>query len=173
MEGVAQFTAVPGWGGVGMGVTALAAALIASLQPTPVRWALVWIAEAVLSLAIAGWAMIRKAGRSETSLMARPGRKFAMSFIPALMVGGLLTLALMQAELWRLLAGVWLLLYGLAVVNGGIHSVRVVPAMGFSFLLLGAAALFSPQSWADAYMAAGFGGVHIGFGVLIARRYGG
>jgi hypothetical protein len=173
MEGVAQFTAVPGWGGVAMGATALAAAAVASTQPTPIRWAAVWIAEAFVSLTIAGVAMTRKAGRAETSLMSRPGRKFAISFIPALTAGGLLTLALMRAEMWGLLTGVWLLLYGLAVFNGGIHSVKAVPAMGVSFSLLGTAALFSPESWANAYMAAGFGGLHIGFGVLIARRYGG
>ena len=143
------------------------------MQASAERWAWVWLAEAFLSLAIAGAAMIRKASRSETSLLSRPGRKFAMSFIPALLAGALLTLALIRAEQWHLLAGTWLLLYGLAVINGGAHSVKAVPAMGLSFAVLGAAALFSPQSWGDAYMAAGFGGVHIGFGVVIARRYGG
>jgi len=173
MEGVSEFTAVPGWGGVVMGVTAVAAAVVARMQPSSERWGWVWIAEAFLSLAIAGAAMIRKASRSETSLLSRPGRKFAMSFIPALLAGALLTLALIRAEQWGLLPGTWLLIYGLAVFSGGAHSVRAIPAMGVSFVILGTAALFSPQSWGDAYMAAGFGGVHIGFGVVIARRYGG
>jgi hypothetical protein len=173
MEGAAAFTAVPGWGGVVMGVTAVGAAWIAHRQPAPAAWLTVWLCELALSFAIAGGAMIRKATRGGKPLLSKPGRKFAMSFLPALAAGGLLTVALVQAGFMRLLPGCWLLLYGTAIVNGGMFSVRVVPAMGVGFLICGAAAVFAPAAGGDYFMAAGFGGLHIVFGLIIARRFGG
>jgi len=173
MEQATHFTAVPGWGGVGIGLTALAAAWLAARQPSTERWLLVWIVEAALSFSIAGWAMARKARRAGTALLSRPGRKFALSFSPALVAGGFLTGALHQAGLHRLLPGAWLLLYGAAVASGGAFSVRIVPALGFSFIACGAAALMAPASWSNWFMAAGFGGLHVVFGAIIARRYGG
>jgi len=90
-----------------------------------------------------------------------------------MIAGGFLTLALWRAEAFPLLAGSWLLIYGTAVVTGGAFSVRIVPVMGLSFMALGAAMLFAPASLADFVLALGFGGLHVAFGVLIARRYGG
>ena len=67
----------------------------------------------------------------------------------------------------------WLLLYGTAVACGGAYSVRPVPLLGLLFMALGAAAFGSPESWGTAYLAAGFGGLHIAFGLVIAKRHGG
>ena len=173
MEGAASFTAVPGWGGVIMGVTALGAAALASRQPTPDRWLAVWLLEALLSLAVAGWAMNRKASTAGTPLMSKPGRRFALSFSPPMLAGALLTAAFARAGLYQLLPGTWLLLYGTAVVNGGAFSVKVVPTLGLGFMVCGAFALLGPPAWGDLCMAAGFGGLHIMFGLIIARRYGG
>ncbi|MBI1789012.1 MAG: hypothetical protein HYR60_15890 [Acidobacteria bacterium] len=173
MEGAASFTAVPGWAGVVSGITALGAAWAASRQMTPGGWLAVWLAEALLSVAVCGWQMNRKASAAGTPLLSKPGRKFATSFAPAMVVGALLTVVLYRAGLTGLLPGVWLLLYGTAVVNGGAFSVRVVPAMGLCFMLCGTGALFAPAEWGNWFMAAGFGGLHIGFGAVIARRYGG
>jgi hypothetical protein len=173
MERAGPFTAVPGWGGVGMGFTALIAAGIAGLQPTTERWLLVWLAEGWLAFAIGGLAMVRKAASSDTPLTSRPGRRFVLAYAPPIAVGGLLTIALYRAGLTGLLPAVWLLLYGTGVVTGGAMSVPIVPVMGACFLALGTAALFVPASWGNILMAVGFGGLHIGFGAWIARRYGG
>jgi hypothetical protein len=88
-------------------------------------------------------------------------------------VGALLTIALVRGGLLSALPGTWLLLYGAAVVTGGAYSVRIVPLMGAGFIALGGAALFAPASWGDAFMAAGFGALHIIFGLVIWRKYGG
>jgi hypothetical protein len=45
--------------------------------------------------------------------------------------------------------------------------------MGACFMLTGAAALFSPLAWGNLFMAAGFSGLHIAFGLWIARKHGG
>ena len=173
MERAGAFTAVPGWGGVGMGVTALVAALIASFQPTVERWMLTWVAEGWLAFAIGGVAMVRKAAAGETPISSKPGRRFVLAYTPPILVGAVLTVALYRAGLTSLLPGSWLLLYGAAVVTGGALSVPVVPVMGACFMALGGVALFAPPGWENLLMAIGFGGIHIGFGVWIARRYGG
>jgi hypothetical protein len=173
MERAGEFTAVPGWGGVAMGVTALVAAFFASRQVTAERWLSIWLIEAFVAVAIAAPAAVTKAHRANAKLLSGPGRKFLLSFAPPIVVGGLLTYALSHAGLHALLPGVWMLLYGTGIVTAGAFSVRVVPIMGLCLMLLGAAALFVPRGIGDLFMAFGFGFVQIGFGLWIARRYGG
>jgi hypothetical protein len=173
MERAAEFTAVPGWGGMAMGITALAAAFFASRQTTPRAWLAVWLIEAFVAVSIAAPAAATKAHRANSRLFSGPGRKFLLSFAPPIVVGGLLTFVLFQAGAIATLPGVWLLLYGTAVVTGGAFSVRVVPVMGLCLMALGATALLAPAAWGDALMAVGFGVLQIFFGAWIARYYGG
>jgi hypothetical protein len=173
MERASAFTAVPGWGQFAIGVTALFATLVASQQNSFEAWLAIWLAEAVISLAIAGWTMYRKARASATPLLSQPGRKLVINFSPPMFVGALLTVVFYRAGLSGMLPGLWLLLYGTGIVTGGAFSVRPVPVMGLCFMLVGAGALFCPPAWGNAFMAAGFGALHIIFGLHIARRYGG
>src|SRR6266571_503876 len=158
MERAGSFTSVPGWGMVVVGGTALAA---------------VWLGEAVLAVVGGGAALVQKARAAKDPLLSGPGGRFGLSFLPPLVVGALLTIALYQAQLFALMPGTWLLLYGTAVATAGAFSVRVVPLMGACFMVLGAAALFTPFRWWPWFMAAGFGGLNIAFGLIIARRHGG
>jgi hypothetical protein len=173
MERAAEFTAVPGWGGIAMGITALAAAFFASRQTTPRAWLAVWLVEAFVAVSIAAPAAATKAHRANSRRFSGPGRKFLLSFAPPIVVGGLLTFVLFHAGAIATLPGVWLLLYGTAVVTGGAFSVRVVPVMGLCLMALGAAALLAPAAWGDALMAVGFGVLQIFFGAWIAKYYGG
>ena len=173
MEQAGSFTAVPGWGAVAMGVSALASAWIAARQVTPEGWLATWLAEAGIALVIAAVTMVPKARRVGLSLLSGPGRRFVLSFAPPLAAGAALTPVLFASGHAGVLPGAWLLLYGTGVVTGGAFSVRIVPVMGLAFMALGALALFLPAPWHDAAMAAGFGLLHIGFGLLIARRHGG
>ena len=173
MESATAFTAVPGWGQVAIGVTALFAALVASQQKTLGAWLAVWMVEAATSACIAGWTMYRKARGSDTPLLSRPGRKLIINLSPPMVVGALLTVVFYRAGLTAQLPGLWLLLYGTGIVTGGAFSVRPVPVMGLCFMFLGAGALFLPAGWGDALMAAGFGLLHVIFGLHIARNYGG
>jgi hypothetical protein len=173
MERASSFTAVPGWGQVAIGVTALAATYLAAHQSTAQGWLGTWLAEAVIALLIAGWLMDRKARALGEPLLSGPGRKVAFSLSPPLVVGALLTVVLFRAGLTEAIPGMWLLLYGTGVVTGGMFSVSIVPVMGICFMVLGAATLFAPAAWGNWLMAAGFGGLHIVFGTIIARKYGG
>ena len=173
MERASAFTAVPGWGQVAIGLSAIAASYLAAHQSTARAWLGVWLAEAIISLLIAGWLMDRKARALHVPLFSGPGRKVAFSLSPPIVVGTLLTVVLFRAGLVNVIPGMWLLLYGTGVVTGGMFSVSVVPVMGVCFMLLGAAGLFTPAAFRNWLMAAGFGGLHIIFGAIIARRYGG
>lgn len=173
MERSQSFTAVSGLGGVLMGAIALAASLVAVRATSTLAWVAIWMGAAVLSFGVALLAMVRKARSAGEALLAGAGRKFTWNLIPPLLVGGLLTFALTGAGAARLLPGTWLLLYGTGVVTGGAFSVRVVPLMGLAFMLSGALALFAPEGWENLIMAAGFGGLHIVFGIVIWRRHGG
>ena len=174
MESAGSFTAVPGAGQVWIGVTALAAAWAATRLHTLDRnWLALWMVEAVVAIGIAAVAMTRKARRNGQPLWSGPARKFVLSFVPPLAVGALLTLVLEQAGATTAIPAMWLLMYGTAVVTGGAFSVGIVPVMGLCFLVLGTLAALTPAGWADLYMAAGFGGLHLVFGTIIARRHGG
>ena len=173
MERAGSFTAVPGAGGVFMGATAMAAGWIAASQPGATRWLLVWLAEACLALAIGIVAAARKAARARIPLFSAPGRKFIAGFLPSMAAGALLTFVLFREQAIAVLPGVWLLLYGAGVVSGGAASVRIVPFMGACFMALGCVALLAPPGWGNPLLAAGFGGLHILFGVIISVKYGG
>ena len=173
MERAGSFTAVPGWGGVAMGLTALGAAAIAAQQRTPRAWLTTWLVEALVACFIASWAVAAKSRAAQMPLFAGPGRKFALAFAPPIAAAALLTAVLFREGMRGDLPGTWLLLYGTAVVTAGTFSIRLVPLMGLCFMILGAVAMFSPAAWGDAFMAAGFGGLQILFGAIIARRHGG
>ena len=172
MERSSAFTATSGGGQILMGTTAIAAAAIAARQPTPGKWLAVWIAEAAFAVTIALVAMSRKARRAGLPLTSGPGRKFALGFLPCLVVAILLTIAFAHLGLTPLMPALWLLLYGAGVITGGAFSIPLLPAMGTSFLAVGTLTLFIPAR-GDAFMALGFGGLHILFGFLIARKHGG
>ncbi|HJQ19063.1 MAG TPA: hypothetical protein VJ867_01870 [Gemmatimonadaceae bacterium] len=173
MEAAGTFTAVSGWGQVAIGITAILAALLAAREPAPSDWVLVWAAEAILALLISVWFMYSKAKHASLPLLTGSARKLLFSFTPVFVVGMVITFACVKRELAALLPGVWMLLYGTAVVAAGAFSVRIVPVMGASFILLGAVALFAPLSWSTGLMILGFGVLHIVFGLVIARRHGG
>jgi hypothetical protein len=173
MERAGAVTAISGWGEVVIGLTALPAGWLASRQSTPAGWVAVWVAEAALSLVIAAWFIAAKGRAKQLPLLTEPVRKLVLSFSPPMLVGAALTALFVERGLVSLLPGIWLLLYGAGVVTAGTFSVRIVPVMGAAFMALGGMALFAPESWGAWLMLAGFGGLHILFGLLIARRHGG
>lgn len=173
MERASSFTAVPGWGMVGMGITALIAAWITSYRTHLNEWMLIWLIEAAVAIGIGSISMIYKAKRVNDSLFSRKGWRFLLNLFVPIGVGIPITIVLYQHDFIHCLPGLWLLLYGTGVVTGGAFSVRVIPIMGFCFILLGVFALFAPPAWGNIFLALGFGVSHILFGLIVAKRYGG
>jgi hypothetical protein len=174
MSRATEFTAIPGWGGVLMGLTALVAAAVSGPPDGSLRWVLVWFADAGVAAAIALVTMTMKARRTGAPLSSTaPAYRFALAYLPPLVAGMVLTPVFATLGLVARLPGCWLLLYGTALATGGAFSVRVVPLMGLCFMALGVMAFAAPAWWGHWFMAAGFGGLHIGFGLIIARRFGG
>jgi hypothetical protein len=173
MARAASFTAVPGWGTVLMGLSALGAAALAAAQSTSTAWLLIWLLEAAIAVVIGVAAMVLKARALRTPLLRGAGARFLFGFAPPLAAAVILTAFLYSREMMAAMPGTWLLLYGAAVMTGGAFSVRLVPLMGSSFMLAGALAFLAPAAWGDVFMAAAFGGLNVVFGVIIALRYGG
>jgi hypothetical protein len=173
MESAGSFTAVPGNGGVLMGAVALGAALLAGGTIGTQSWLAIWLAAAVVALAIGVIFAGRKAHAVKMPLLTGPGLKFVRGLVPPMAAGAILTAALYQAHVVAPIPGTWMLLYGTGVMTGGAASVRVVPIMGICFIALGTAALFAPLGWGNGLLAAGFGGLHILFGTIITVKYGG
>ncbi len=172
MERASSFTAVPGWGGVVIGISALLAGMAALRLPLRQQF-FVWLAEAAAAGVVATTFVRWKSKRISAPLKSKPARRALLSFMPPLLAGAILTGVLLRLDQVSTIAGMWLLLYGVAVVTGGAFSVRIVPVMGICFMLFGGLALLSPAAWQNAWLMGGFGGIHIVFGFLIARRHGG
>lgn len=172
MERSSTFTAVPGLGGAGMGVIGLAAASIAQGRSAE-EWLVVWLVAAAVAVGIGVTAMWRKAVRSGAPLTGAIGQRFALGMAAPLVAGTAITYALWRASDYAVMAPTWLLLYGVAVVIGGMFSVPVVRALGVCLMATGIAAIATPADWSNGWLAAGFGGLQIVFGIRIARHHGG
>jgi hypothetical protein len=173
MERSAAFTAISGWGYIFLGLTACAAAWLAAHQTSSFAWLRVWLAEGILAVATGLISCTWKANRRGLPLFSGPARKVALSLAPPLVAGAFLTFTLFRAGLPSALSPAWLLLYGAGIITGGAFSVAILPIMGLCFMLLGGLAALAPAAWGDWFLALGFGGLHLVFGLVIARRHGG
>lgn len=169
MERAVSFTALPGWGVILMGATALLALVAVSGARSAEEWFLMWMGEAVVAALVGFGALVRRSRADGVSLFRGNGGRFLFGMGPPLLAGGILGIALQAAGHTSMLPGAWLLMYGTALIAGGQFSVRLVSYMGASFMGLGVLALCAPASWGDVFMGVGFGGLHVFFGVCIRR----
>ncbi len=173
---------IPGRGMAVIGLLALAA-VAANFRFTGAPWdiappgetALVaWATLLAISLSIGCWTMARKARRMNQPFWSPILRKALWGYAAGMLLGGILSAAVILSESRTLLPAVWLGCYGAALIAGGISSVSPVRWMGVSFLTLAAAAAFlSAASYGLPLLALGFGWLHIFFGAYIAWRHDG
>jgi hypothetical protein len=169
----ASFTAVPGQGGIVMGGIGVLTAVMASRAETHERWLATWLVAAVVAAPIGLAATIVKAKRHHVALWSASGRRFMQGFLPALVAGAALTLALVRADRVELLPPTWLLLYGAGILAGATASISVLTWVGALFMALGVGAVATVGQWPDVWLGAGFGGLQIIFGIIIMRKHGG
>ncbi|HEX7037429.1 MAG TPA: hypothetical protein VF210_16780 [Pseudomonadales bacterium] len=164
-------SSVSGLGGIWMGAVALIAAALAASRPLPEQL-LIWIVAAAIAAPLGALACWRKGRRGGVFIHWDPVRRFLLCLVPAIVVAVLLT-----ARLWAsaptLIPSVWLMLYGCGVLAAGTYAVGAVVALGAGFILLGACSLLLDAAWSNGLLAAGFGGLHIGFGFWVYKRHGG
>lgn len=156
-----------------MGAIALVAAVVGSWQPTEDRWLLTWLGAAAIAATVGLTAMARKARRAGATLTGANARRFAVGLAAPFVAGAAITYELWTVRAFTVMAPSWLLLYGAAALTGGLFSVPVIRALGICFMTVGIAAILTPPEWGNAWLAVGFGGLHIGFGSHIARNHGG
>jgi hypothetical protein len=172
LERAGSFTSIPGWGGFAIGWTAVVTSIVAA-RLVEMQWLEVWLADAVIASLIAIITMVRKAKRAGVTLTSAAGRRFFVSYFAPIASAGVITAMLLRAQWYEAMPAVWLLSYGASFISSGAYSIRVVPQLGICFMLLGAAAAFVPFATANALLGIGFGGLHIIYGFMIARNYGG
>lgn len=171
MESAAGFTPVSGVGLMAVGIFGLVATVLAYLRNAHVD-PLVWVPTAVVSIIVSTAATARKGKKLQIPLWTGSFQKMVWVMTPALVVGALMTLALVDGGGGRLIAATWLSLYGVGVTAGGTHTTTTFRWMGIAFIILGAIAMFNPQ-WGIWLLGIGFGGLHLAFGLQISRTYGG
>jgi hypothetical protein len=169
----AAFTAVPGRGGMVMGGIALLAAWTSARQESWRAWLAVWLVAAVVASATGVEAIRRKSRAAGMPLWSETGRRFAQAFVPALAAGAVLTIGAVLDGREDRLPATWLLLYGAGIVAGASTSIPILTALGVAIMSLGFVAAMLPAWWGTVCLAAGFGGLQIIFGFIIARKHGG
>jgi hypothetical protein len=165
--------AVPGMAGVVMGGIGIVATIMASVPRGVPHWLGIWLIAAAVALAVGGATMARQAAESGHARYLGPVRKFLLCLCPALFAGAVLTFLLWHMNATQMIPGVWLLLYGCAVLSASTVTVartmRLISIMGVLFMLLGLLAFASPPRVHTAILGLGFGALHSIFGVLIGR----
>lgn len=165
--------AVPGAAGVAMGAVGLVAAGVASIPALSRYWLIIWLVAATLAAGLGVVLVARHSSGVGLTLYRGPARRFVLCLCPALLAGGVLTAVLWQAGEARLLPGVWLLLYGCAVLSAALMTtpamMRLVGAMGGIFVACGALAFEVSPHWHNVILGGSFGLLHLVFGYLIGR----
>jgi hypothetical protein len=173
IEAAHTFTTVPGKGCVAVGIAALVATGLEALPALADHWLPIWLTAAVVSCTVALFFMEAKAHQQGLSLRRSVAWRFFLTLAPAFVAGGVLTIALLEMVGRDVIAGIWLLMYGVGIASCGVFSIPVVLIAGFAFMGLGTVMLAAPASWTLVILALGFGGVHLVLGAIIWRDYGG
>jgi hypothetical protein len=174
MERAGSFTSIPGWGGFIIGLTALGAAFVAAGRVTePRAWLNTWLMEAAVASVIGAVTIWLKWRRAATPFMSGAAKRFFISYFAPMIAGAILTVTIAHRGAFDVLPPVWLLLYGTAFVSSGAFSIRVIPVMGLCYMALGVLAAMVRLPVGNIILGAGFGLLHVVFGLIIARRYGG
>ena len=105
-------------------------------------------------------------------ILSRLGKQMLIAATPGLGTGVLLTYYFWKKGLLADIYPFWMLCYGVAVCAVGLFSRREVILLGAAFLFLGGVSLLIAPQFGLPMMAITFGGLHIGYGVIMSRKDG-
>jgi hypothetical protein len=164
---------VPGMAGIVMGIIGVLAAIVVSLPQLAPHWLGIWLFAAALALLLGGALVARQIAQRGHTRYLGPARKFLLCLCPALLAGAVLTWVLWAAGETHVIPGMWLLLYGCAVLSASTVTItgiaRLIGIMGVLFAALGSMTFALPTVAHTAMLGLGFGVLHIIFGILIGR----
>lgn len=179
MAKAGEYRHLSGAAAIGNGVLVLAACAVSrwllgvsfSHGDDPVRLAAAWGPVAALGLAVDVWFTVALArGRGE-SAWSPAARQLVGGLLPGLLAGAILTAFLFDLRHVEALPGAWMVCYGAALMGASLFAPWEVRWAGLSFLAAGALSLLLFRARALEAMAAGFGGIHLLFGLYVLARY--
>src|SRR3984885_2419706 len=164
---------VPGMAGIVMGSIGVLATIVVSLPRWSAHWLAIWLAAAAVAFVLGGALVARQiASRGRTRYLG-PARKFLLCLCPTLLAGVVLTVVFATSGMMGAIPGMWLLLYGCAVLSASSVTAagiaRLICTMGALFVALGSMTFALPAAAHTAMLGLGFGVLHIFFGILIGR----
>jgi hypothetical protein len=164
---------VPGMAGIVMGIIGLLAAIVVSLPRWGAHWLGIWLAAAAIALVLGGAMVARQIVQRGHARYLGPVRRFLLCLCPALLAGAVLTAVFGTSGMTNVIPGMWLLLYGCAVLSASTVTTagiaRLICIMGALFVALGTMTFALPTTAHTAMLGLGFGVLHIIFGCLIGR----
>ncbi|MDC1141829.1 hypothetical protein OAU50_01950 [Planctomycetota bacterium] len=131
-----------------------------------------WSATFVIAVGINLAGMVYRARRDGQSLAMRLGRRFLFAMLPAIAVGGALSLGMaLQAQLETIFA-VWMLTYGAALLAASAHSITSVRVLGLLALICGVLGVVPGLDLDFVLFLTTFGAGHFLLGIWVGVRHG-
>lgn len=182
MERSTKYSTLSGLSGVLIGVVAIFGVVISRAifgvgqvsvaEPRLIQIATVWAVVLIAAVTIEFLANKRRARQVGKHVVSPLGAHIIVAALPGFIAAAVLTAFFVMHGLLFSIWGVWMLCYGLAICAVGLFSVKPVSILGGAFVLAGAVTLLLPPSAQLPMMALTFGGFHIIYGVLMARKHG-
>lgn len=183
MERSSKFISLSGWAGILAGIYALVAAYIAytlfnfkpgeesSITPSDMlNVILLALALLVLALTTAVFLSYKSASKRSEPIWNATSRRLLLNMAVPLVTGGIFLIIMISQSHFNMLSSISLIFYGLALYNAGNFTYKEVKILGVIQIILGLiSACFI--SWALLIWAAGFGLMHIVYGIYIQVKY--
>lgn len=138
--------------------------------PRLVLVAALWLGSVLASLALYYAIALRDAKRLGVSLESRPSQLARRAMGPSLLAAAVISLRLVVDGTLGYLPGIWILAYGVALVNAGLFSTQAPRVLGLLFIAVGILAILAWPQFDLALTGLSFGAFHVGFGWFVLSR---